>query len=70
MTETTADFEPGSFGCHEAMDRAMLCYEFVAERLCSHPAIEGKPEWLALADAARQTLFDLYQAIGQEHMQK
>lgn len=61
-------FEPGSFGCHEALHMASYLTEAVAERLMEHKAIEQNPEWFALAEKAHQALFDLYQAIGRKHL--
>jgi hypothetical protein len=67
--EPDADrFKPGTHGCHEALDRAMICYELVAERLCEHPAVKANPEWLELAQEARAFLFTLYQSIGEKHL--
>jgi hypothetical protein len=59
---------PGSFGCHEALHLALVFGEMVGSYLGEHPAIEANPEWKALADKASQALFDLYQAIAQEHL--
>jgi hypothetical protein len=69
MDVTDAErFAPGTHGCHEALHMASFLMEAVAERLMEHKAIEQKPEWAALADRAHQALFDLYQAIGKEHL--
>src|SRR5438132_12351474 len=57
-------------GCHEARHMALIFGEMVEVYLCDHPAVKGQPEWLALADKASETLFDLYQAIGREHLVK
>ena len=63
-----SDFSPGSFGCHEALHLAMVFGEMIDEHLTSHQAVEANPVWRALAEQASRTLFDLYQAIGREHL--
>lgn len=62
-------FAPGSFGCHEALHMASVLRGMVEEHLCQHPAIEANKEWSDMAGKACRTLFDLYQAIGQVHME-
>lgn len=47
---------------------AMYFTVSVQKELVEHPAVKQKPEWLKLAKAAHQTLFDLYQKIGTEHL--
>lgn len=68
MAEQPSDYQPGSFGCHEALHMAHVCAEMVGERLCEHPAVQAKQEWVALAERAATALHDLYQAIGAEHL--
>jgi hypothetical protein len=62
------NYEPGSFGCHEALHMAHVLGEAVAERLCEHPAVQMDSAWAALAGKAREALFQLYQAIGAKHL--
>jgi len=62
------NFQPGTFGCHEALHVSHMLAEMVDSYLCSHPAIQANPEWKAQADLAAQTLADLYQAIGAAHL--
>lgn len=62
-------FEPGSFGCHEALHIASVLAEMVDERLCEHEAVKANSDWVRLANDARTALFELYQAIGREHLQ-
>lgn len=62
-----AQFAPGTFGCHEAMDRASLIGG-LADDLSSHPAILRDPQWYQMAYQAAQLLYDLYQAIGAAHL--
>jgi hypothetical protein len=59
---------PGSFGCHELLDRTNLVGDLVEESVLNHPACIGNPEWFALASQAVESLRDLYQRIGQEHL--
>jgi hypothetical protein len=63
-----AQYKPGSFGCHELLDRTSLAASSVEEFLLSHPACVRDPEWYALADAAVTALNELYQRVGAEHL--
>jgi len=58
---------PGSFGCHELLDRANLIGDLVEESLLNHPACIRNPEWFAMAYQAVDLLRELYQRIGQDH---
>ncbi len=58
---------PGSFGCHELLDRTNLIGDLVEGSLLNHPACVGNPEWFALASQAVESLRELYQRIGQDH---
>lgn len=62
------DYDPGSFGCHEALHTAGVVMDLVETSLVDHPAIGGRPEWHELATKAHKALFDLHQAIGAEHL--
>ncbi len=66
--QTTADYTPGSHGCHEALHMASFLMQAVDTELCDHPAVKQNPAWEALATRAHDALFDLYQAIGAEHI--
>ena len=61
-------YQPGSYGCHEAMHMAFVLQELVARQLLEHRAITSRPEWAKLAQTAFDTLFELYQAIDREHL--
>jgi len=61
-------YKPGSFGCHELLDRASLAADLVERSILSHPACVQNPEWFALAERAAAALQDLYQKVGQEHL--
>jgi hypothetical protein len=59
---------PGSFGCHELLDRTALVENLVEEYLLSHPACVQNPEWFRLAEQASAALQELYQRIGAAHL--
>ena len=61
-----ANFAPGTFGCHEALDRCALLSQFVQVGLVEHPAIRTNPEWLALAEEVAGILARLYGASGEK----
>jgi hypothetical protein len=61
-------FKPGSFGCHELLDRTMMAANIVDEYVLSHPACVQDPEWFALARQAADALAELYQRIGAAHL--
>lgn len=60
----TDHFVPGSFGCHELLDRTALVARFVEETILDHPACSLDSEWYALADRAVTALNELYQRVG------
>jgi hypothetical protein len=64
----TEQFRPGTFGCHELLDRALTAAEAVEQQVLTHPACAQNPEWYALADQAVTALQELYQRIGAEHL--
>jgi hypothetical protein len=61
------NFLPGTFGCHEALDRTSLIMEMVGQ-LADHPAIKLNEEWQNLATDAHNKLFQLWQKIGEKHV--
>ena len=61
-------FSPGTFGCHELLDRTILLAEQVERTILSHPACIQNREWYELASEASAALHDLYQRIGSEHL--
>jgi hypothetical protein len=61
-------FAPGGFGCHEALHMASFLCAAVDEELVEHEAIKRDPEWLSLAEQARDALAALYQKIGSKHL--
>jgi hypothetical protein len=60
-------FKPGTFGCHELLDRTSLVADMIERFVLSHPACAQNPNWYALAEQATACLRDLYQRIGAEH---
>jgi hypothetical protein len=67
-----ADWEelnrPGTFGCHELLDRSVSLAGIVEQQLLSHPACVQNSEWYALAHQAVTALNDLYQRVGAVHL--
>ncbi len=57
-------FQPGSFGCHELLDRTALVSDLVQRFVLTHPACALNPDWYALADQAASALCALYQQVG------
>jgi len=56
------------YGRHEALHMSLFLCEAVDSQLLQHGQIKNTTEWLTLAAKAHQALFDLYQAIGEEHL--
>jgi hypothetical protein len=61
-------YKPGSFGCHELLDRTAMAVDLVESQLLSHPACAQNAEWYALAEQAFSALHNLYQKIGEAHL--
>jgi hypothetical protein len=69
MSEKIDDrFAPGTMGCHEALHMASVLADLVEAQLANHPAVLANAEWGKIANAALDSLCELYQAIGREHM--
>lgn len=64
----TEQCKPGSFGCHELLDRTSLVADLVEQYVLSHPACVQNRDWFALAEQAVAALRELYQRIGEEHL--
>jgi hypothetical protein len=60
--------KPGSFGCHELLDRTSLIAANLEQFVLSHPACVQNAEWYALAEKAAAALHELYQRVGAEHL--
>ena len=61
-------YEPGSPGCHELLDRTALAADFVERYVRTHPACVQNPDWFALAERASSALHELYQQVGAMHL--
>ena len=61
-------YKPGSFGCHELLDRTSLVADLVEQQVLSHPACVQNPDWFALAEQAVTALRELYQQVGAAHL--
>ena len=61
-------YQPGSFGCHELLDRTALAADFVERHVLSQPACVLNAEWYELADQAVSALRELYQRVGAAHL--
>ena len=61
-------YKPGSFGCHELLDRPSMAGDIGEQYVLSHPAWAQNQDWFALADQAVAALRELYQRIGEVHL--
>ena len=66
--EWSEPYKPGSFGCHELLDRTSMAADIVEQYVLSHPAYAQNKDWFALADQAVAALRELYQRVGAEHL--
>jgi hypothetical protein len=62
------EYKPGSFGCHELLDRTALLADMVEQQIQTHPACVANADWYLLANQAASALRELYQHIGAEHL--
>jgi hypothetical protein len=63
-----AENAPGSWGCHELLDRTALAASFLEDYVRTHPACIQNREWFVLADRAASALHELYQQVGEAHL--
>lgn len=61
-------YKPGSFGCHELLDRTAILAEAIEAKLLAHPSCISDREWYTLAERAAAALHELYQQVGAEHL--
>ena len=61
-------YGPGSFGCHELLDRTAIFADLIEQQIQRHPACIAHPEWFFKAEQAAAMLRELYQQIGAEHL--
>jgi hypothetical protein len=62
------EYQPGSAGCHELLDRAALLTDMLERYLLDHPTCISRREWYLLAEQAAAALRELYQQVGAEHL--
>ncbi len=61
-------YKPGSFGCHELLDRTAMFADLIDQTIQRHPSCVANPEWFFKAEQAAAALRELYQQIGAEHL--
>jgi hypothetical protein len=67
-SEWSKAYKPGSFGCHELLDRTLMAAEIVEQYVLVHPACIQDRDWYALAEKAMISLQELYQRVGAEQL--
>jgi hypothetical protein len=67
-SEWAAQFKPGTFGCHELLDRTGLIADMLERDVISHPACVQNREWFELAEQAAAAIHELYQRVGNAHL--
>lgn len=60
-------FKPGSYGCHEAIDRCDTVIDLIEDRLLSHPSIYLNQELYRKMRIAQQFLTDCYEELFTIH---
>ena len=60
--------KPGSFGCHELLDRTSMVGDMLEQYILTHPACVQNKDWYALAQQAVLALRELYQQVGAEYL--
>jgi hypothetical protein len=65
--QRSTEFEPGSFGFHELLDRSYLVAELFSREIAQHPSAKH-PKLAARIQRLEDGLFDLYQRIGSLHL--
>lgn len=61
--------QPGTYDCHEALDRASIIMNLLDTQLLEHSAIIANPAWFKLVHDAHTHIFNLYQLIGAVHLE-
>jgi len=56
------------YGRHEVLHMAQFLSRAIEQELGEHAQVRANPAWKALADTAGQALWNLYQAVGAQHM--
>lgn len=57
------------FHFHEVLDRTHIIAMLLSDHLMEHPVIRQNPEWLDLVSNALDSLNELYQAVGEVHIE-
>ena len=65
---STEGFQPGSYGCHEALHMTSMILSILHEHLVMHPSIQMNPEWRNKVGEVEDILAELYQEIGSVHL--
>ena len=60
-------WKPGTFGCHELLDRTYLL-SILLDAVLTHPSCALNAEWYRLADTASDAIATLYQSVGASHL--
>jgi hypothetical protein len=60
---------PGSYSCHELLDRTAMLMNTLDQYVLGHPACVNNKEWFALAYRAVDALNELYQKVGADHLE-
>jgi hypothetical protein len=60
------EYDPGSFGFHELLDRTYTLAENFADHISQHPSATH-PKLRKRIEKIESSLFKLYQKIGQLH---
>jgi hypothetical protein len=68
MSDNSADYSPGTYGCHEALHLTSVLINLIERELVEHPAIQAHPGWRDRANSAVNELASLYQEIGGVHL--
>jgi hypothetical protein len=63
-----SQYEPGGYGCHEALHTIYVVKEMFEQHVLEHPAIERNAIWLSMSDDIAVALFKLYQKVGEKHL--
>ena len=66
--ESAEHHKPGSFGCHELLDRTALVADLLERYVLTHPACAQNRDWFELAEKAGAALHELYQRVGEAHL--
>ncbi|MBF0337739.1 MAG: hypothetical protein HQL05_07885 [Nitrospirae bacterium] len=66
--QSSKQYQPGSFGCHELLDRTAFVANIIEDYVLNHPSCMLNKQWYGLAERAVAALHELYQRIGEEHL--